>query len=685
MSAFRVLRRGLIAAGALPLLAAPGAAHAAAAGTVDGLIVAGNGSSTVSFYSAQGAKLTSPAPISQAVDPVWFPDGRRVAYAVPGGGISTMDPYTRSVIALTKPPSGYYDTDPSVDLQGETVDFVRVATKTGFGTVYIIATNGSYRQVAEPLFTGSTAKPDDGGIAESGLAQVSGNIQGPYFVRGANIVKPVLVTSPDGETSNWQFPMVVADAAQPDTAPDDRGLAFIRKDTSGVPQLWVAQADGSNPVQVTTGSAGAQAPRWSSTGDELTYTTTAGQLETFEVALPGGYSAGPFAAPVRLGSGVLEYANWQPLNPGYGVVDRIAGSNAIGTAIAASQHNWADVGATGSPIGDDPQGRIAAQAVVLSRSDAYYDALAGSAFATDAMAPLLLTPTDHLDPGVQAEIQRILPAGGKVYLLGGDAALSAAVQDQIAALGYDVVRFAGADMYDTAILVDKAIPHSPSNFAFVATGENYYDALAAGAAAGLYSFGGTPIVLTQGTKMPAVSAAYLKSLIKNGVAPEVIGVGGPGYAAMENAISSGQLKWPANYAVVPFVGSNAIQTALDFVGYSEGQEYGTAALATTSGWYDALSGGSMAAIDAGPLLLTPPNKLDPSVAAYLQANNGTITSLDILGGTQALSPAVFDSAENLIALPDSLGGTVPIDFGNAARTAARLTAPGAPLQAPARR
>jgi ell wall binding domain 2 (CWB2)/WD40-like Beta Propeller Repeat len=680
MSIFRTARRGLVAVGALPLLLGPTIAHAAVLGSVDGLITADNGASTVSFYSAQGAALASPAPIANATDPVWYPDGRRIAYAVPGAGIDTMDPYDRSVMKLTAPPSGYYDTDPVITTDGRGVYFIRVQKSNGDGIVYYIASNGSYGQYAYKNFVNANGSIADGGAPESGLT-ISGGQYGPFFTRGSDIVRPELVPPPPpgNGADNWSLQVVAADASQADLAPDDRGLAFIREDSSHIPQLWVAQSDGSDAVQVTTGTAGARTPRWSSTADGLAYTTTAGQ--TYELPYPGGYAQAPSGPAVRLGATELDDANWQPLNPGQGITERIAGSNAVGTAIAASQHDWADTGTAPGPFGHDGQGRMAAQAVVLTRSDGYYDALAGAGFALAKSAPLLLTPSAALDPAVQAEIQRILAPGGTVYLLGGDYALSPAVADALTALGYQIVRFAGSDTYHTAVLIDQAMTQAnPPSFVFVATGENYYDALAAGADSP--AFGNAPVVLTQGTKMPAVSTAYLKSLMADGTAPELIGVGGPGYDAVENAINSGQLKWPG--AVVSMVGSNAIHTALDFLDYSGGLEFDAAALATTSGWYDALSGGAMVGSAGGPLLLTAPGALDPADAAYLQANNGTISTLYVLGGTAALSPAVYDSGSALVTLPDSLGGTAPLGPYTAKRPgdATALTPPGSALLSP---
>src|SRR5438270_810652 len=79
-----------------------------------------------------------------------------------------------------------------------------------------------------------------------------------------------------------------------------------------------------------------------------------------------------------------------------------------------------------------------------------------SALAAAAVAkqgPLLLTASEGLDSRVQTELQRVLPAGSTVYLLGGTGALSQAVQDRVQAMGYNPVRLFGSNRFETAVAV----------------------------------------------------------------------------------------------------------------------------------------------------------------------------------------------------------------------------------------
>ncbi|WP_370325344.1 FG-GAP-like repeat-containing protein, partial [Euzebya sp.] len=88
---------------------------------------------------------------------------------------------------------------------------------------------------------------------------------------------------------------------------------------------------------------------------------------------------------------------------------------------------------------------------ILSRDDVFADTLAATSLA--GYGPLLFTPTGALDPATAAELARTVPAGGTVYLLGGEAALSPAVEQAVRDLGLTPVRLAGASRLDTAVAV----------------------------------------------------------------------------------------------------------------------------------------------------------------------------------------------------------------------------------------
>lgn len=138
--------------------------------------------------------------------------------------------------------------------------------------------------------------------------------------------------------------------------------------------------------------------------------------------------------------------------------------------------------------------------VVLARSDDYADALAGSALGF-GVGPLLFTgAAGGLEPRTAAEVQRVLPAGGTVYLLGGSEALPEGLGGELRALGHEPVRLAGGGREETAVIVAEELRYrirqlgtEPLPAAIVATSGAWPDAVAAGSMA---SWFGLPVYLT---------------------------------------------------------------------------------------------------------------------------------------------------------------------------------------------
>jgi putative cell wall-binding protein len=171
---------------------------------------------------------------------------------------------------------------------------------------------------------------------------------------------------------------------------------------------------------------------------------------------------------------------------------RIFGNDRFLTAIAISQSTYKNNGSASS--------------VVLSRSDDFADALAGTPLAVAKNGPTLLTPTDTLDSPTEAEIKRVLPSGATVYVLGGASAISDAVATQILNDGYTVTRLAGGDRFATAVKIAQTVG-TPKTI-LLARGDDPGDALAAGAAAA--KIGGV-VVLTDGPNMPSATSDYLSA------------------------------------------------------------------------------------------------------------------------------------------------------------------------------
>jgi putative cell wall-binding protein len=134
------------------------------------------------------------------------------------------------------------------------------------------------------------------------------------------------------------------------------------------------------------------------------------------------------------------------------------------------------------------------------------DALAAAAAAGGFGAPVLLVPGTGTSAGVPdavaAELARLQPS--QILVMGGPAAVTAEVYDQIAAAapGASISRVAGATRYETAA---KLAAPCASGRLLVATGAQFADALAGATVAGR---AGCPMLLVPPTGWdPAIDTA----------------------------------------------------------------------------------------------------------------------------------------------------------------------------------
>nr|WP_276611061.1 cell wall-binding repeat-containing protein [Kineococcus siccus] len=181
---------------------------------------------------------------------------------------------------------------------------------------------------------------------------------------------------------------------------------------------------------------------------------------------------------------------------------RVAGASRYETAARLS--------ATGFPAGVGN--------VLVTTGAAFPDALAGSAAAAKASAPLLLVEPGAVPEATRAELVRLRPAA--ITVLGGEGAVSAQVLAELqATTAAPVTRVAGRDRYATAVAVSERFFPLGAPTAQLASGVSWPDAVAAGAFAGRRS---SPLLLTPRDCLPQSVNLELERL-----APQVLqAVGG---------------------------------------------------------------------------------------------------------------------------------------------------------------
>jgi hypothetical protein len=471
---------------------------------------------------------------------------------------------------------------------------------------------------------------------QTGITAVTSNAAGTLLAFTQNTTSTTTsvsiydATKPAG--SNLQTLTHVDNATQPALSPDGRYLAYVpfTPGQNVASQIWLydlqSPASASNPRPVTSDPAvPAGNPTWAPDGTRVAFTASPSPSSRSVRSFP---VTDPSSQKVEVPSVDYPTFFWRPIT--HKPVERLAGSDRVGTAVATSQAAWESSGSAGS-------GRRTAKSVTLSRSDLFADALGGAGFAAHQQGPLLLTDPKHLDQATLTELRRVLGPGGgangpTVYLLGGDSALSPEVQKALTTANYHVERIGGANRFDTAVKIAQQDSGTKPSKVLVATGIDYPDALAAGAAAGANA--NAVVVLTNDKTMPPETAAYLNSVS----GATVYGVGGQAVAAL------------GHRPQVALKGADRVATSL-LVARNLFDTPGSVGFATSMNWPDSLAGGALQGTVGGPLILVSPTAgLSADEQQWLTQSATAIDSVQIYGGRAAV-PAIET------AVGTDIGGT----------------------------
>ncbi|MCV0403479.1 MAG: cell wall-binding repeat-containing protein [Chloroflexi bacterium] len=193
-----------------------------------------------------------------------------------------------------------------------------------------------------------------------------------------------------------------------------------------------------------------------------------------------------------------------------------------------------------------------------------------------------------------------------------------------------VKRLAGSDRYATAAAISRASFTPGVPVAYVATGTNYPDALAGGAAA---ARDGAPVLLTQQGSLPSATATELARL-KPG---RIVVLGGP--SVVSEAVRS-KLTGYTGGGVSRLYGADRYATAAAISAAGTPRGISVVYVATGTNYPDALAAIPLAARTDSPLLLTQPHSLPYATARELdRIRPGRIV---VLGGSAVVSDKVLD-------------------------------------------
>jgi putative cell wall-binding protein len=257
----------------------------------------------------------------------------------------------------------------------------------------------------------------------------------------------------------------------------------------------------------------------------------------------------------------------------------------------------------------------------------YPDALAAGPASGNEGSPVLLVTRDGIPSAVKSELCRIRP--GHVVVMGGTKAISDAVYDDAAscAVNGSAHREPGANRYDTAARVSANTFRNGAPVAYIATGENFADALAGGAA-GARNHG--PLLLVQHDAIPTETADELARLKP----ARIVVIGGTG--SVSDATLNGLRTYSGNVSRV--AGNDRYETSAKLAQQEFGSLIGGLVVATGTAFPDAVAAGA-----AGyPILLVPSQGAAPASSKAALAALHPLGVI-VMGGTNAVSDATLAS------------------------------------------
>ncbi len=291
---------------------------------------------------------------------------------------------------------------------------------------------------------------------------------------------------------------------------------------------------------------------------------------------------------------------------------RFSGADRWGTAVAAA------TAAYPSSVG----------VVVVSGETAHLvDGMVAAPLAIRKAAPILLAAAAGLPGPTAAEVIR--RHATTAWLIGGTASLGPEVETQLRALGVTTVfRLAGADRYETAAAVARALGVVAGGYAAIVNGADVAGALAV---AGPAARTGRPVLLVAATSVPPATSSVLTYL---GISAVTV-VGGTGVvsdAVLASLPHPYRAAGPDRYAT-------AAAVARAFAPVT-----GTSTVVLASGLdtslVDALSAGAL-----GRCVLLTAGWLPAATADWLQRTPG-ISQLVVVGGTGVVPEATATAGAN---------------------------------------
>lgn len=284
------------------------------------------------------------------------------------------------------------------------------------------------------------------------------------------------------------------------------------------------------------------------------------------------------------------------------------------------------------------------KSVIIASGDDFPDALLGCMLSQNIDAPILLISKDNsYNESTIKFIKSKLKIDGSIYILGGEASVSAKFENYLNSIGYNnIKRLGGIDRFDTNRIIVNFLNIKKSTPVVIVNGLGFSDALSISSIA---ASKGYPIIMSDSSKL----SDQAKEMLKDIEPSKAFIIGGEGsisnnvFKQLKEVITSLN-----NNNIIRIAGMNRYETSLDVCRYFN-LSSDTAVIASGENFPDALVGSALAAKENAPIILTDGVNIS-SQKQYLDQCN--YSKLILLGGVGSISNDVEYTLENKAVISD---------------------------------
>jgi Tol biopolymer transport system component len=267
----------------------------------------------------------------------WSPDARHLAHRC-GAAICVSDAYGATTTTLVT--GGFGNDTPKWSRDGATIAFQRSLFNSGGANIWTIPADGSAPAVqvtpggggdGHPEWLGPAAPPPPPAymlarcpaLCDLITVSAAGSYPTVFFSDGGLNTEPAI--SPNGQRVAWRGAnnhIVVMDRdgsghriltscgynSDPSWSPDGQRIAYHSNCTGLNSDVWVMNADGTNPVRVTTDPASDGTPVWSPDGQWIAFSTNRNGPNDIWIVRPDGTDARAVTSDAVLNT----YIAWSP-------------------------------------------------------------------------------------------------------------------------------------------------------------------------------------------------------------------------------------------------------------------------------------------------------------------------------------------------------------------------------------